>query len=60
MFALLMSIFPWKVLRGRRGLGEFCARAVMPSVMAIAEVMTTREIPRLVKALQFILCPLFK
>jgi hypothetical protein len=53
MFALRMSIFPWKVLRGARGLGESCARAVMPSVMAIAEARAPREILR-VKALQFI------
>jgi hypothetical protein len=50
-----MSIFPWNVLRGVRSLEAFCAKAVMPSAMAIAEAMATREIPRLLEALQIIL-----
>ena len=55
MFALRMSILPWKVLFGVRSRGAFCAKAVMPSVMAIAEAMTTRETPRLLEVLLIIL-----
>jgi hypothetical protein len=54
IFALLMSILPWNVLRGVRRTEAFCAKAVMPSVMAIAEAMTTRETRRLLEALQII------
>ena len=55
MFALLMSSLPWKILFGVRSRGVFCAKAVMPSVMAIDEAMTTRETPRLLEVLQIIL-----
>src|ERR1700722_17173724 len=51
----LMSIFPSTALRGVRSLEAFCAKAVMPSAMVIAEAITSREIPRLLEALQIIL-----
>jgi hypothetical protein len=54
MFALRISIFPWDVLRGVRRTEVFCAKAVMPSVMVIAEAMTRHETPRLLEALQII------
>jgi hypothetical protein len=44
MFTLRMSSFPLEILRGTRGLGGFCAIAVMPNAMAIAEAMARREI----------------
>jgi hypothetical protein len=53
MFALRMSIFPSNALRGVRGWDGFCAKAVMPNVMAIAEAMAPREILRVLEALQF-------
>jgi hypothetical protein len=52
---LRMSIFPLNSLRGVRSADVVCAEAVTPSVMAIAEVMTTRETRRLLEALQIIL-----
>src|SRR6266699_3515433 len=42
--ALRRSILASKVLRGVRSRSESCARAVMPSVIAIAEVSAPREI----------------
>ena len=53
MFAWLMSIFPSTALRGTRGRGESCAKAVTPSEIAIAEARAPREIARVLNALQF-------
>src|SRR5271169_3429844 len=46
MLALRMSILALKALRGTRGLGESCAIAAMPNVMAIADARAPREILR--------------
>ena len=55
MLALRMSIFPLNSLRGVRSTGVVCAEAVIPNVTTMAAAITTREIPRLLEALQIIL-----
>ena len=61
MLALRMSIFLLDSLRGVRSPGVVCAGAVTPSVTAMAEAMTTREITRALKTLKFnLVSPLFE